>query len=51
MHSMMSEPGGFPDGEIAAHPEIVDLEPNAATRSMPLIGQLEVFGPVSCVGP
>jgi hypothetical protein len=34
---------------MAAHPEIVDLEPNAATRSAALIDQLEVFGPASCV--
>ncbi len=47
MHSNRED---FRDGEIAAHPEIVDLEPNAATRSVALIGQREVFGPAACVG-
>src|SRR2546428_5757615 len=37
------------DGEIAAHLEIVDLEPNAALRSVAIIGQLEVFGPAAAV--
>src|SRR5262249_56022039 len=42
----------FGDSEIAAHREIVALEPNAATRSWALIGQREVFGPMSPIsGP
>jgi hypothetical protein len=44
MHSMPSESDDFRDGEIAAHPEIVDLVPNVATCSEAIIGQLEVFG-------
>ena len=35
------------DREIAAHPEIVDPEPNAALPLIAIIGQLAVFGPAS----
>ena len=37
-------------GMVAAHSEIVDLEPNAVTRSVATIGPLEVFGLAACVG-
>src|SRR5262245_12041583 len=38
---------GSGDIEMAARLQIVDLEPNAATRSATVIGQLAVFGPQS----
>src|SRR5437660_1136341 len=45
---MVSEPGRFRGWrEIAAHPAIVDLEPNTAPAAMALIGQREFFGPTS----
>ena len=46
-HSVSSRRCDFGGSEIAGPPEIVDLEPNAATRSAALIAQLEVFGPAS----
>ena len=47
MHSIVSEPGRFRGWGHSGPPAIVDLEPNAATASMALIRQREVFGPTA----
>jgi hypothetical protein len=39
-HSVVRRPVHFGDREIAAHPEIVDLEPNADTRPVAITGRL-----------
>jgi hypothetical protein len=39
-HSVVSRAVHFGDSEIAAHPEIVDLEPNADARPVAITGRL-----------
>ena len=39
-HSVSSGQYDFGDSEIVAHPEIIDLEPNADTHSMAITARL-----------
>src|SRR5439155_18315336 len=48
-HSRSSATVDSGDSEIATHPAIVDLEPNAAMHLVALIAQREVFGPTSSI--